>query len=95
VIKQKHLHQFQFLAENFDAMMEKFNPEALLRSINEKDAVKYFKKQSKSPDSLPTMSVFNASRNLGACSEAFLNKVNEVSSHAQSHTKLSAYSFIL
>ncbi|KAH8094813.1 beta and beta-prime subunits of DNA dependent RNA-polymerase [Cristinia sonorae] len=82
VTKQKHLYQFQFIAQNQDSLVERYQPRALLNRVKD-DAEEYMKNLLKRKrktgdcDIEPTLSLFEPSRFLGSTSERFAEKVDE------------------
>ncbi|KAI9145358.1 hypothetical protein BKA69DRAFT_1050972, partial [Paraphysoderma sedebokerense] len=72
VIKQKHLTQFRFCAENANQLSRRLNVEGTTNVIDERSAHKYAKKASKKKHKYdPVLSKFVPSRFLGATSERF------------------------
>ncbi|KAG5461209.1 MAG: hypothetical protein BJ554DRAFT_6629, partial [Olpidium bornovanus] len=49
VTKQKHLYQFRFSADNFDALIEKYHPESALAVLDTEAAEQHSKKAARKP----------------------------------------------
>lgn len=85
VTKQKHIHQFEFIARNIVSISNKYqlSDETDMLALNERDAVKYMKKVLKHKSSRKRnkyqtpMSTYNPSLYLGATSELFAEKLYE------------------
>ncbi|EJD01575.1 beta and beta-prime subunits of DNA dependent RNA-polymerase [Fomitiporia mediterranea MF3/22] len=84
VTRQKHLTQFEFAARNERSLVASLRtPSVDHFDDNEgaikhmKDALKYLRKPKKGKKLDPAMSVYNPSRNIGATSEKFAQKVEE------------------
>ncbi|THH26811.1 hypothetical protein EUX98_g7375 [Antrodiella citrinella] len=81
VTKQKHLYQFEFIAQNEESLVERYQPRALLNHVKD-DALDHMKsllkrKRKGNYDVEPTLSVYDPSRFLGSTSERFAEKVEE------------------
>lgn len=90
VTKQKHLYQFEFIAQNEISLLQLLNPKVVLGKVDEVAAVKYMKKVLKrSPVSPgkgipakrdkydPVLSLYSPSRHIGSTSEQFAAAVDE------------------
>ncbi|KAF9570983.1 hypothetical protein EC968_001124 [Mortierella alpina] len=78
VIKQAHINQFKFSAENSLALIAKYRPAQVLPLLNQTDAMAYNKKVARKPHKYdPTLSVYSPSSHIGAVSEAFEQKLND------------------
>ncbi|KAF9582603.1 hypothetical protein BGW38_010985 [Lunasporangiospora selenospora] len=78
VIKQAHIHQFKFSAENSLALIAKYQPTHVLPLLNQVDAMAYNKKVARKPHKYdPTLSVFSPSLYVGAVSELFEKKLTD------------------
>ncbi len=82
VTKQKHLYQFDFIAQNERSLVNKYRPGEIYGVVDPQQASDYMKKilkrklkSKKLAD--PTLSLFNPSRYLGSTSEKFAEKVDE------------------
>lgn len=78
VTKQKHLHEFEFIASNEKSFVNLYRPGDTISVIDDTKAVKYMKKVLKrmdAPSKLrkydPTLALFNPTRDLGCTSEEF------------------------
>ncbi|KAJ3205963.1 hypothetical protein HDU82_004852 [Entophlyctis luteolus] len=88
ILKQKTLFDMDFCAMNFRALANRYKPEDLEYNgfVNTDSVKKYWKRAGKrimegslNPEDVdPVMSVLNPSRNLGSVSEAFREKLDEV-----------------
>ncbi|TRM68131.1 hypothetical protein BD626DRAFT_555014 [Schizophyllum amplum] len=90
VTKQKHLYQFDFIAQNEVSFVTRLRPTVVNNAADSKQAVAYMKKVLKRPlekedkftpsprnEFDPALSVFNPSRFLGSTSEQFATAVDE------------------
>ena len=90
VTKQKHIFQFDFIAQNQLTLLNYYQPKNISGAINDVDAFSYMKKLLKrsnvrpapfklSPreELAPTMDVYNPSRFLGSTSEKFAESVEK------------------
>lgn len=90
VTKQSHMNQFQFCAENYDALLAKYNPGELTQHLDTETAMSYAKKarkNAKKQDKLPhyqqklkydpVLSMYNPSKYLGSVSEKFQDKLED------------------
>ncbi|KAI0774421.1 beta and beta-prime subunits of DNA dependent RNA-polymerase [Fomes fomentarius] len=83
VTKQKHLFQFEFIAQNEVSFVQLLRPKELSGLVSEeaveymKKIVKYRDKKHKRDKLLPTLSKYPPQRNLGSTSELFAEKVEE------------------
>ncbi|KAK6459425.1 alpha subunit of RNA polymerase I [Scheffersomyces xylosifermentans] len=88
--KQSHMNQFKFCAENYDALLAKYNPGELTHHLDTETALQYskkvrknMKKQAKLPhyeQTLkydPVLSVYNPAKYLGSVSEKFQEKLDD------------------
>ncbi|EDO15790.1 hypothetical protein Kpol_1040p3 [Vanderwaltozyma polyspora DSM 70294] len=88
VTKESHLTQFEFCLENYDSLLKKYNPSALIEHLDVETALKYSKKASKSRKKNrkvphyeqnikydPALAKFNPAKYLGAVSEKFQDKL--------------------
>ncbi|KAK6463825.1 alpha subunit of RNA polymerase I [Scheffersomyces coipomensis] len=88
--KQSHMNQFEFCAENYDALLSKYNPGDLTHHLDTETALHYAKKarkNSKKQGKLPhyeqnlkydpVLNVFNPSKYLGSVSEKFQEKLDK------------------
>ncbi|KAJ1923261.1 hypothetical protein IWQ60_005983 [Tieghemiomyces parasiticus] len=71
VIKQKHLHQFDFAAANYAALREKLNPAAVVDAVDVDTAGPLAREALKRPAHPPVLSYLSPSRYLGSVSEQF------------------------
>ncbi|CAK7917267.1 DNA-directed RNA polymerase I subunit Rpa190p [[Candida] anglica] len=82
--KQSHMTQFEFCAENYDALLSKYNPGELTQHLDTDTALSYAKKARKnlkkqqdkphyeqSDKYDPVLSVYNPAKYLGSVSEKF------------------------
>ena len=85
VTRQKHLYQFEFSARNEWTLLSRYKPQEVLDVLKDSDeAIEHMKVNlkrkndpSKGSPMDPTMSNYNASRDIGAISEKFAEKVAE------------------
>ncbi|KAF9919290.1 hypothetical protein BX616_009322 [Lobosporangium transversale] len=78
VIKQAHINQFKFSAENSLALIAKYRPAQVLPLLDQTEAMAYNKKVARKPHKYdPTLSLFSPSSSVGAVSEAFEKKLND------------------
>ncbi|KAF9430196.1 hypothetical protein BGZ76_000935 [Entomortierella beljakovae] len=78
VIKQAHINQFKFSAENSLALIAKYRPAQVLPLLNQVDAMTHNKKVARKPHKYdPTLSLYSPSSHVGAVSEAFEKKLND------------------
>ncbi|KAF8983264.1 hypothetical protein BGZ46_010562 [Entomortierella lignicola] len=78
VIKQAHINQFKFSAENSLALIAKYRPAQVLPLLDQTEAMAYNKKVARKPHKYdPTLSLFSPSSYVGAVSEAFEKKLND------------------
>ncbi|KAK3841594.1 MAG: DNA-directed RNA polymerase I complex large subunit Nuc1 [Linnemannia gamsii] len=78
VIKQAHIHQFKFSAENTLALINKYKPSQVLPQLEQEDALSYNRRVLRKPRKYdPTLSVFSPSFHVGSVSEAFEKKLVE------------------
>ncbi|ABN68025.2 alpha subunit of RNA polymerase I [Scheffersomyces stipitis CBS 6054] len=88
--KQSHMNQFKFCAENYDALLAKYNPGELTHHLDTETALHYskkvrknMKKQGKLPHYEqqikydPVLSVYNPAKYLGSVSEKFQEKLDD------------------
>ncbi|SCU91059.1 LADA_0F07866g1_1 [Lachancea dasiensis] len=88
VTQESYMAQFQFCAENYDALLKKYNPSALIEHLDVESALKYSKKASKHRKKNskiphysqkikydPVVSKYNPSKYLGSVSENFQDKL--------------------
>lgn len=82
VTKQKHLYQFDFIAQNEISLLNQLRPRSIYGKIDEKTAVRHMKKalraikkKANPPD--PTLSIYNPTRFLGSTSEQFAIAVDK------------------
>lgn len=88
VTKMSHMNQFEFCAENYDALLAKYNPGEMTQNLDTDLALSYSKKARKSAKKQemlphyeqnlkydPVLSVYNPSKYLGSVSEEFQNKL--------------------
>jgi len=80
VTKQPYLTKFDFVARNFSGFLEKHNPWAATTAVDNDKAPRLLKKLHKNANMDPVLSFLNPSRYLGAVSEEFNKKLEEVSS---------------
>ncbi|KAG8899951.1 hypothetical protein FRB99_006344, partial [Tulasnella sp. 403] len=86
VIKQMHINQFDFAANNAQSLTSRTNPSAAVGRLNETDAVKHMKKILKHPNQPhrypPTISVYSPTTHIGSTSETFAKSVeNYINGH--------------
>lgn len=90
ITKESHMTEFKFCVDNYDALLKKYNPSALVDHLDVESALKYSKKtlknrkkNSKLPHYAqtskydPVLSKFNPSKYLGAVSENFQDKLEK------------------
>ncbi|KAG9323204.1 hypothetical protein KVV02_002993 [Mortierella alpina] len=78
VIKQAHINQFKFSAENSLALIAKYRPAQVLPLLNQTEALAHNKKVARKPLKYdPTLSLYSPSSHVGAVSEAFEQKLND------------------
>ncbi|KAG0308698.1 hypothetical protein BGZ98_007169 [Dissophora globulifera] len=78
VIKQAHINQFKFSAENSLALIAKYRPAQVLPLLDQVEALSHSKKVARKPHKYdPTLSLFSPSSHVGAVSEAFEKKLND------------------
>ncbi|CAN3373825.1 hypothetical protein DIURU_004341 [Diutina rugosa] len=90
VTKQSHMHQFQFCLDNYDGLLNKYQPGEAIEHLDVETAVKYSKKARKhlkkeadlpvyaqSDKYDPVLSVYSPSRYLGSVSESFAAKLDD------------------
>ncbi|SCU84524.1 LANO_0C01596g1_1 [Lachancea nothofagi CBS 11611] len=88
VTQESHMTEFKFCAENYDALLKKYNPSALIEHLDVESALKYSKKALKNRKKNakiphysqkvrydPVVSKFNPSKYLGSVSENFQDKL--------------------
>ncbi|UCS19905.1 uncharacterized protein HLK63_E05181 [Nakaseomyces glabratus] len=88
VIKESHMTEFNFCLDNYDALLKKYNPSALVEHVDVETALKYSKKtlknRKKHKDEKhykqtlkydPVLSKYNPAKYLGAVSENFQDKL--------------------
>ncbi|CAR27697.1 hypothetical protein ZYGR_0N01820 [Zygosaccharomyces rouxii] len=86
--KESHMTQFDFCLENYDALLRKYNPSALVEHLDVESALKYSKKALKSRKKIdkephyknsdkydPVLSKYNPAKYLGSVSEKFQDKL--------------------
>lgn len=79
VIKQKHLYKFEFLAQNCQSLLQKYDFVKAQQVLDTFQASIYAKKAAKKPEKYdPVLSVFTPSRYLGCVSEKFHNSLEKV-----------------
>jgi len=79
VIKQKHLLDFKFSAQNWRSFISKYEPKHAPEWLADNRAGKYAKKALKKPEKYePVISKYRPSRNLGSTSESFLVQLDQV-----------------
>ncbi|RUS34142.1 DNA-directed RNA polymerase I complex large subunit Nuc1 [Jimgerdemannia flammicorona] len=72
VVKQKHLFQFSFSAQNLEALSQKYNPHAALNALDTEIGEDYSRRALKKPHKYdPALSKYSPSRHLGVVSERF------------------------
>ncbi|KAG0242760.1 hypothetical protein BGX31_011589 [Mortierella sp. GBA43] len=78
VIKQAHINQFKFSAENSLALIAKYKPAQVLPLLDQVEAMAHNKKVARKPHKYdPTLSLYSPSSHVGAVSEAFEKKLND------------------
>lgn len=82
VTRQKHLYQFDFLAQNNESAVNKYRPRSIIEKVDQDTATDYMKKLLKKkrkskPPGDPTLSLFDPCRHLGSTSERFAEKIEE------------------
>ncbi|CDO96408.1 unnamed protein product [Kluyveromyces dobzhanskii CBS 2104] len=90
ITKESHMTEFKFCVDNYDALLKKYNPSALVDHLDVESALKYSKKalknrkkNSKMPHYAkkskydPVLAKFNPSKYLGAVSENFQDKLEK------------------
>ncbi|KAF9193699.1 hypothetical protein BGZ51_002363 [Haplosporangium sp. Z 767] len=78
VIKQAHINQFKFSAENSLALIAKYRPAQVLPLLEQVEAMSHNKKVARKPHKYdPTLSLYSPSSHVGAVSEAFEKKLND------------------
>ncbi|QLG73172.1 hypothetical protein HG535_0E02560 [Zygotorulaspora mrakii] len=88
VTKESHMTQFDFCLDNYDALLKKYNPSALIEHLDVEAALKYSKKALKNrkrhendphyKQSLkydPVLAKYSPSKHLGSVSENFQDKL--------------------
>ncbi|KAG0254618.1 hypothetical protein DFQ27_006746 [Actinomortierella ambigua] len=77
VIKQAHINQFKFSAENSMALIAKYKPAQVLPLLEQVEAMAHNKKVARKPHKYdPTLSLYSPSNHVGAVSELFEKKLN-------------------
>ncbi|RIA84105.1 DNA-directed RNA polymerase I complex large subunit Nuc1 [Glomus cerebriforme] len=80
IVKQKHLYKFQFNAENYKAIMQKYDVAKASSLFNMSEASLHAKKATKKPEMYdPVLSVYSPSKYLGSVSESFHNALEKYS----------------
>ncbi|TIB69160.1 hypothetical protein E3P77_00623 [Wallemia ichthyophaga] len=78
VTKQVYLNKYNFAVKNYDSMMRKYNPKALIGKVDEETADTHMKKALKKPYKYaPALSEFSPSVYLGSTSEKFAKALEE------------------
>lgn len=78
ITKQTFLNKFKFAVSNYDSMMRKYNPKALIGKVDEETADSHMKKALKKPYKYaPALSEYSPSVYLGATSEKFAKFVDD------------------
>ncbi|EGW32330.1 DNA-directed RNA polymerase I 190 kDa polypeptide [Spathaspora passalidarum NRRL Y-27907] len=99
--KQSHMNQFKFCADNYDALLAKYNPGDMTDNLDVEEALSYSKKVRKSLKKQkelphyeqqikydPVMNVYNPAKYLGSVSEKFQDKLDAfVSENSQIFAK--------
>ena len=98
VTKESHMTQFDFCLENYDSLLKKYNPSALIEHLDVETALKYSKKSlkyRKKNENLahyeqnikydPVLAKYNPAKYLGSVSENFQDKLE---SFLDSNSKL-------
>lgn len=88
--KQSHMNQFKFCADNYDALLAKYNPGDMIENIDTDAALSYSKKVRKSLKKQkdvphyeqvvkydPVLNVYNPAKYLGSVSEKFQEKLDD------------------
>ncbi|KAL3229701.1 Uncharacterized protein RNJ44_01837 [Nakaseomyces bracarensis] len=88
VTKESHMTEFDFCLDNYDALLKKYNPSALVEHVDVENALKYSKKtlknRKKHADEKhykqdlkydPVLSKYNPAKYLGSVSENFQDKL--------------------
>ncbi|CAH2351349.1 DNA-directed RNA polymerase I subunit Rpa190p [[Candida] railenensis] len=95
--KQSHMNQFEFCAENYDALLSKYNPGELTEHLDTETALSYAKKARKNLKKQmdkphyeqtdkydPVLSVYNPAKYLGSVSEKFQDNLDDfISKHGE------------
>ncbi|CAB5372246.1 unnamed protein product [Rhizophagus irregularis] len=80
IVKQKHLNKFQFNAENYKALIQKYDVAKAPSLFNMSEASIHAKKATKKPMTYdPALSIYSPSRYLGSVSETFHNALEKYS----------------
>lgn len=101
VTKESHMTQFEFCLDNYDALLKKYNPSALIEHLDvetalkySKKAMKYRKKHNKLPHYRqklkydPVLARYNPAKYLGSVSENFQDKLeNFLDTYSQTFKK--------
>ncbi|CDF90606.1 ZYBA0S07-04940g1_1 [Zygosaccharomyces bailii CLIB 213] len=95
--KESHMTQFDFCLDNYDALLKKYNPSALVEHLDVETALKYSKKALKNRKKLgkephykqslkydPVLTKYNPAKYFGSVSEKFQDKLEDF---LESHTK--------
>ena len=90
ITKESHMTQFNFCADNYDSLLKKYNPAALIDHLDIESAIKYAKKALKSRKKAakvphfeqnikydPVLSKYNPAKYLGSVSEKFQDKLEK------------------
>lgn len=90
VTKESHMTEFKFCVDNYDALLKKYNPSALIEHLDVESALKYSKKAMKNRKKNekiphyahnikydPVLSKYNPSKYLGSVSENFQDKLEK------------------
>ncbi|AAS52294.2 ADR374Cp [Eremothecium gossypii ATCC 10895] len=88
VTKESHMSEFKFCVDNYDALLKRYNPSALIQHLDVESALKYSKKAMKNRKKNlnlphyarhdkydPVLSKYNPSKFLGSVSENFQDKL--------------------
>lgn len=79
IVKQRHLNKFQFNAENYKALILKYDVAKAPSLFNMSEASIHAKKATKKPMTYdPVLSIYSPSRYLGSVSETFHNALEKV-----------------
>jgi DNA-directed RNA polymerase I subunit RPA1 len=79
ITKQKHLNKFQFNAENYKALIQKYDIAKTPSLFNISKASLHAKKAVRKPEKYdPVLSVYSPSKYLGSVSETFLSALEKV-----------------